>query len=283
MSVTIVAVIISLLLPKWYKATASILPPKDQGLFGSLGVAGSMLKGLSSTQKIGSLGQKTGTYNYLAILKSRSAMEAVIHKFDLMTEYAVSDSSMEKALAGLTDNVNFEVEDDDNITVEVSDRDPIRAADIANYFVEELNSISNRLGTQEARSNREFIEKRLGQSKDELHRTEEALKTYQEKNGVLVLPEQNSPGISAIADLYGMKAKKEIELAILKRTVTGENSAIQQLEIELSELNRKLGTLPETGLESFRLYRDAAIQQKVVEFLIPMYEQRKLMSKKTSR
>ncbi|MBI1807848.1 MAG: hypothetical protein HYR76_12440 [Ignavibacteria bacterium] len=278
--VTLGAVIISLLLPKWYKATASILPPKDQGLFSSLGVAGSVLKGLAPNQRIGGLGQKTGTYNFLAILKSRSAMEAVVRKFDLMNEYDVSDSSMEKALEELQDNVSFEVQDDDNITVEVLDKSPQRVAEIANYFVEQLNTISNQLGTREARNNREFIEKRIGESKDELRRTEDALKAYQEKSGVMVAPEQNSSSISAIAEMYGMKAKKEVELAILRRTVTGENAMIRQLEVELSELNKKLGTFPQVGLESFRLYRDAAIQQKVVEYLIPLYEQAKIDEQK---
>src|SRR5436190_3668993 len=62
--VTLIAVIVSLLLPKWYKATASILPPKDQSLLNLFSSTNSVLKGLTSIPKLGGLGQNTGAYNY---------------------------------------------------------------------------------------------------------------------------------------------------------------------------------------------------------------------------
>ena len=36
--VTLIAVMTSLLLPKWYRATASVLPPKEPDMLGSLGL-----------------------------------------------------------------------------------------------------------------------------------------------------------------------------------------------------------------------------------------------------
>lgn len=278
--VTILAAVVSLLLPRWYKATVSILPPKEQGTISQYGAVGTLLKGLSPAQRISGFGQDLGVYNYLAILKSRSAMEEVIRKFDLIKVYGVSDNSIETTIRGLRDNVSFEIQDEDYITIDVLDKSPQRAADIANYFVEVLNNISNQLGTREARDNREFIEKRLETSKGELRDAEEALRSYQEKSGVLVAPEQNTSSVSAMAELYGMKAKKEVELAIMERSVTKDNEALQQLKIELSELGKKIATFPEAGIESFRLYRDVAIQQKVVEFLVPLFEQAKIDEQK---
>ena len=280
LAVSILAVIVSLLLPKWYKATASILPPKQQDMLGSIGAASSVLKSLAGSARISGLSQKSGAYNYIAILKSRSAMEAVARKFDLMTVYEISDSSMERTLKALKGNTMFEVQDEENITIDVYDRSPQRAADMANYFVEVLNNISIQLGTQEARNNRDFIEKRLADSKEDLRLAEEELRKYQEKSGVMMVPEENAGSLAGIAELYASKAKKEIELAILKKTVTGESAMIRQLEVELNELNRKVGTLPRTGLESFRLFRNAAIQQKIVEFLTPLYEQARIDEQK---
>jgi hypothetical protein len=89
-----------------------------------------------------------------------------------------------------------------------------------------------------------------------------------------------SETIAPIAELYGVKAKKEVELAILKRGVSSDNPMIHQLEIEIAELNRKLSTFPGVGMESLRLYRDVAIQQKILEFLVPMYEQAKVEEQK---
>ncbi|MBI3364355.1 MAG: hypothetical protein HY033_05555 [Ignavibacteriae bacterium] len=105
--VTVVAAIVSFVLPKWYRATASILPPKDQGSFNLFGGSGSVLKGLSSLSKLGGVGQNSGAYNYLAILKSRSAMEAVVSRFDLRSVYGIDDSSIEKAVKQLKENVEF--------------------------------------------------------------------------------------------------------------------------------------------------------------------------------
>lgn len=280
--VTVVAIIVSLLLPKWYKATASILPPKEPDMLGSLGAASSVLRGLSSGRALRGLGQtQSGAYNYFAILKSRSAMESVVRKFDLLTVYDVSDSSMEKALKALQDNVAFEYQDDENITIDVMDKDPQRAADMANYFVELLNEMSIKLGTQEARNNREFIERRLAVSREDLRMAEDSLQRYQERSGiVMAIDPGTAAAISPIAELYGMKAKKEIELAILKRTVSQDNSMIRQLQLELREMERKMSTFPGVGIESLRLYRELAIQQKIIEFLVPLHEQAKVDEQK---
>lgn len=279
-TVTIVATTISFLLPKWYKATASILPPKGQDVFNPLGASSTLLKNFSGLSLFGGTKQGLGAYNYLAILKSRSAMEAVIRKFDLIKVYDVGDSSVEKAIKELQENVAFAIQDEDYITLDVYDKSPQRAADIANYFVEVLNNISIELGTREARNNREFIEKRLGDSQQQLRDAEDALRRYQEKSGVLIVPDQNNSSTSAIAELYGMKARKEIELAIMERNVTKDNQTLQQLKIELSELNKKIATFPEAGIESFRLYRNVAVQEKIVEFLVPLFEQARIDEQK---
>lgn len=277
--VTIVAVVVSLLLSKWYTATTSILPPKQQDIFGSVSGGSSLMRNLQGVARLGGVNAKSGAYNYFAIFKSRSAMEAVIRRFDLIKVYEIADSSMEKAIRELEGNVTFEQTDDEYIRIEVLDRDPRRAADIANAFVEVLNSLSIQLGTQEARSNREFIEKRLTESKDDLRNSEERLLSFQEKTG-MVMTSEESASASGVASLYALRAKKEVELAILKRGTTMDNEQTRQLSVELGELNKKLASIPEEGMESFRLYRNVVVQQKIVEFLVPLYEQARIDEQK---
>ncbi len=277
--VAVCSIIISLLLPKWYKSTASILSPKDQNLLNFFGSSNQMLRSLTSFPRIGGFGQNPNTYNYFAILKSRSTMESVVRKFDLVKVYGITDNSMEKTVKELRDNVAFELQDDDYITIEVYDKDPDRASKMANYFVEILNDISIKLATQEAKNNREFIENRLKTTRDNLHKAEEALARYQEQKGIMITPEQTS-SISALAELYALKSKKEIEVAIFEKKVTPDNEYLQQLKLELEELNRKLSTFPQASIESFRLYRDVATEQKILEVLIPLYEQAKINEQK---
>lgn len=279
--VTVFAIGVSFLLPKWYLATASILPPKDQGGLNMFGITSAAVRSLPLGQRLAGIGgQNLGVYNYLAILKSRTAMEAVINKFNLIDVYGISNHSMERAIRELEENTSFDLQEDNYITIQVFDKNPQRAAEIANYFVDILNSISIQLGTQEAKTNREFIEKRLESIRQNLQAAEDALQKYQEQTGVIVSPDQSSSSISAIAELYAMKAKREVEIAILERTVTQDNDGLRQLKIELNEIEKKLNKVPQTGIESVRLYRNAAIQQKIVEYLTPLYEQAKIDEQK---
>jgi tyrosine-protein kinase Etk/Wzc len=277
-SITSLTIIISLLLPQWYKSTATLLSPKRQDIFGSLNPTSSVLRSLGGAGLRG-FGQSSQAYNFFAILKSRTASEAVVRKFDLIRVYGVPNESMEKAIRELSGNVSFEEESDDYISIEVYDKDPQRAADMANYYVELLNEVSTALGTTEARNNREFVEGRLIQARQSLSYAEDTLRRYQEKSGMMISPEQTET-ISAIAGLYGTKAKKEVELAVLERTMGSDNEVVKRTKLELRELDRKLATFPELGLESFRLYRDVVIQQKIVEFLIPVYEQARIDEQK---
>lgn len=230
---------------------------------------------------MGGLTQKMGGYNYLAILNSRSAMEMVVRNFDLTKVYEIADTSMEEAIKALRGNVEFAYQDDEYITIDVMDKDPERAAEMANHFVVALNQISNNLGTQEAKNNREFIEKRLLKCKEDLHAAEEALKTFQEKADVVIPPAQEgSSALAGIVDLYATKVKKEIELGILEQTVSKGNPVLQQMRLELSEIEKKLSKFPEAGIGALRLYRDVAIQQKILEFIVPLHEQAKVDEQK---
>jgi tyrosine-protein kinase Etk/Wzc len=276
--ITLFALVISLLLPKWFKASASILPPSKADMLGLIG-GGSSLKNISSLGKLASIGQRSTAYNYLAILNSRSLQEAVIKKFDLIKVYETPNNSIEKTIGMLQDNFSVEEEKDDYISITVVDKDPVRAADMANYFIEMLNSISTKLAAQEGKDNRLFVEKRLYESQNDLHGSEELLKSYQEKNKMILSPDA-SASISQIASLYGLKTKKEIELAILRKATSNNNSEVQQIRLELSELEKKLSQFPEMGISSLRLYRDVAIQQRIVEYLIPIYEQTKIEEQK---
>ncbi|MBI5215675.1 MAG: hypothetical protein HY960_07965 [Ignavibacteriae bacterium] len=271
---------ISFLLPRWYKSVASIMPPKEQGVLNGMGIASSVLKSIPGLQRLGGSSQNSNLYNYIAILRSRSSMEQVVKKFDLVHVYEISDGSLEKAVKELRDNTMFEIQDEGYISLEVFDQDAKRAADITNYFITVLNSMSIQMTTQEAKSSREFIERRLEKNKTELFNAEESLRTYQERTGTLFVPEQTSNSVAVVAELYGMKVQKEIAVGILEQTFSKDNLHLQQAKTELHELNKRLAGIPQIGFESIRLYRDAVIQQKIYEYLVPIFEQAKIDEQK---
>ncbi|MDZ7266235.1 MAG: Wzz/FepE/Etk N-terminal domain-containing protein [candidate division KSB1 bacterium] len=289
---------IVLLMPNWYAATASVLPPKRPG--GLL----SMLEGSASTlfKNLAGLGVRLGgssdAYSYIAILESRSAMERVVQKFDLVRVYKSRKNSVEEAIRTLRENVEFNIATEGNITITVYDKSPQRAADMANYFVKLLNEISRELGTTEARNNREFIEKRYRQNVEDLRRAEDSLKAFQQKYGIYALPQQTESAIKAAAELKSAQVQKQMEFDIARRMFGAENPRTQALQLELMELNRRLSEIkygtddwfqqsslnffvpfkdvPELGTEYLRRFREFEIQNRLMEFLLPLYEQAKI-------
>jgi tyrosine-protein kinase Etk/Wzc len=274
--VTVVAGIVSLLLPKWYKSTASVLPARTQGMMGGMGALSQLLKDVTpgSASKLG--GSQSSSYSYLAILNSRRAAEDMIRRFDLMKEYDIDDNSMEKAIKEFYDNFNFEVTDDGAIVINIFDRDSVRAADMANHMVQILNEVSVELGTGEARKNREFLENRVAENRRQLSAAEDSLKRYQEVHGMLLLGDDAKSAAASIGALYATKVKADVELSVLQQTSGRENVAYQQLQLQRDALEKKLSTFPQLGMESFRRFRDVVIQQKIMEFLVPLYEQARL-------
>jgi uncharacterized protein involved in exopolysaccharide biosynthesis len=197
-----------------------------------------------------------------------------------MQEYGIHNNSMEDAMKELDNNYTVEVNDDGSLIISMEDKDSVRAAEMVNFMVQTLNTISIDLGTTEARSNRIFLEKRVLENKDSLRQAELHLKDFQESHGVMMLPEETKSMIGGLGDLYARKTKLDIEIELLKKTTGEANPEYIQARLEANEIDKKLGTFPAIGMESFRLYRDFVIQQKILELLIPLYEQARIEEQK---
>ncbi len=215
--VTLLSVGVSFLLPKWYASRTSIMPPRSRNLLSSLGSISSLQREIPALRSLtGSLGSEE-VYRYLAILKSRDALEMVVRKFNLVEVYDMKDKSVAKAADALEDNATFKLGEEGTISITVYDQDSQRAAAMANYFVEVVNQIGTDLNVQEARSNREFLEKRARQNEEDLKTAEGRLKSFQKEYGFYAMPQ----------------------------------------------------------VEYSRFYRELAVQQKIFEFIVPLYEQAK--------
>lgn len=269
---------VTLMIPNRYKSTARLLPPnRNTGLPGNLSqVARDFLPlaGLAGSQI------SRESQNYLAILQSYTAAKSLVEKFDLIEVYDVPKQSLERAIKQARDHVDFEIEPEGAIAVSAWDVEPQRAADMANFLVETLNQISIDLATREARNSREFLGKRVEVTRAALKEKEDELKSYQEETGTMYIGDEGTSGLSAVAELYALKARAEIELEVLSSMVSGDSPAIKQKQAELSALNSKVATIPETGLQSIRLLREVMIHQKILEFIIPLYEQARIDEQK---
>ena len=229
-------------------------------------------------------------------------MTKVIDKFDLTKVYDITSYPHEKTMKALLSNVDLEIADEGNLEISVYDKDPHRATAMANYFVEVLNEINAQLHVQNAKGNREFIEQRYNKNLDDLRQSEDALKTFQLKHGVIALPEQTEASVKAGAEIYGRLAAKEIELTVLKRTLSESHPSVAEKQIEIDAIRSKLREMsigsktaedemkifvpfrqaPALAAEYIRLYRDVEIQYKILQFITPLYEQAKVEEKRST-
>jgi len=293
---TLGAILLALLLPKWYKSTASVFPAEKADLLGGLDGIASVAKAFSPSRALSALGTNSETDRYMAILKSGSVLVAVIQKFDLVNVYGITSYPGERTAKELMSNVEFTVESEGNLTVTVYDRDPQRAADMANFFVEMLNKTNTELMVQNARGNRSFIENRYRKNLEDLRAAEDSLKSFQKKFGVIALPEQTEASIKGAAEIVGQLALKDVQLGVLRRSLSADNASVQGVQIEIDELRKKLGELntgtgvgandprvfvpfkmiPDLGAEYVRRLRNVEIQYKILQFITPLYEQAKV-------
>jgi len=150
----VVAMVISMLLPKFYGSETVIMSSTSEP--GGLGTA------LSSLPFAGALtgvaGIQTPADKIMVILKSRTVAEAVIRKFDLLrifneTHWDTAKGSWKNPLKPpllvdavdmLTKNVTkISKSKEGFITVRVEWKDPQLAADMANFYVTALTTILN--------------------------------------------------------------------------------------------------------------------------------------------
>lgn len=115
----------------------------------------------------------------MGILKSRTAADTLIKKFDLKDLY--DKKYMEDVYKKLDKRTNIRVSRKDQIiSISVEDRDPQRAADMANTYLEALDRINRTVNITEGHRKRVFLKKRLKQVKKDLSRAETELKEFQE-------------------------------------------------------------------------------------------------------
>src|SRR5690606_32419763 len=121
------SVVVALILPEWYRSTASIFPPEEETF--NLGSLTSLVA--ISTLGIGRNAPPvfaSPSDVYASILSSRTVREALIEQFDLSEVYETEN--LDRTLEALRHKVDVEVAADGIVYVTVEDKQPSRAAEM---------------------------------------------------------------------------------------------------------------------------------------------------------
>jgi tyrosine-protein kinase Etk/Wzc len=289
----IVSIAVAFLLPKKYTATVLLMPPQ-QGSSSLGSMLSSQLGSLGAMAQLagGSLGLKNPNDMYVAMLESDTVEDGMIHHFGLQQEY--HDKLLSVARKDLESHATIDGNGKDGlIHISMQDRNPQRAAQLANGYVEEFRKLSQNLAITEASQRVLFFGKELENAKNNLANAEEALKQTEQTTGLIELGSQAQALIQSAAVLRAQITAKEVEIQAMQTYATGENAQLVEAQQELDGLRSQLaklggseenpdslivpkGKVPEAGLEYVRKLREVKYNEAIFDILLRQFELAKL-------
>jgi uncharacterized protein involved in exopolysaccharide biosynthesis len=276
LTATVVAALLTLgiafLMPRWFRATAVIMPPEESDLLSNMGLA---QRALTKFPAFGILNDYfTPADTYKAILSSRSLQEEIIREFDLQKIY--HQKSLEKTIKELKNHYKIKLNPDGTIAVSAEDRDPKRAAAITNAILVALDRFNVEKRNSQARRTREFLQGRVEQTDSLLKQSELALKLYQEKHRTVAPTSVSSADVQSAADLMARKLSLEVRVGVLRSYLRADNEQVVQAQTELDQLGQRIGSLPSLQSDLTRLIRDQKIYEQLYLLLSAELEQARI-------
>ena len=279
---------ISIMMSPIYLAETKILSPQTSSsmtaqLLNQMGPASGLL-GVAPVVK-------SPNELYIGLLKSRPVRDRIIDRFNLMKIYDVK--LREDARRSLLENIKARNDLKSGIiTVGIEDKDPKRAADMANALIEELRAMNKGLSVTEAAQRRLFFEEQLKDTKDSLSKAEESMRGFQEQSGAVKIDAQAEVVIRGISELRAQIAAKEVQVRVMRTYSTPQNPDILRAEEELKGMKEQLsklesksegknvmvttGDMPSTGTQYVRLMRDLKFNETLYELLFSQFQAAKI-------
>lgn len=295
-AIMVLTYLICLAFPNKYTAKARLLPPQQNltlsaQLLNTLGGGGTpgAPSGAGGGMVAGLLGLKSPSDLYVNMMLGDTIFDRIINRFNLRKLY--KEKYIETTRRALSKTVNISAQKDGLITVEVTDKDPRRAAEMANAFAEELDKLLQELATQEASGRSAFLEKERDQANQNLTKAENALRSFSEQNSVIQIDTQTKGVLEYIARLRAEIDAKEVQIQVMRQQATRFNYDMVKLETEAQGLKNKLKTaenlydkncvsdvclttnkVPALGLEYLRLYRGVKFQEALYQLYSKVVE-----------
>ena len=290
---------LAFIIPKKFKSTAKLVVPDNQtnsalsGMISRASGAGSSSLGIDPSSL---LGLKTPGAFYTAVLESRTVQDRLVEKFDLRAHY--KKKYYQDARKRLDHNTDIEEEKKSGvITLSVIDWDPQFAALLARSYIEEMNRVAADLNTSAAHREREFLEARLKEARQDLDQSSLQLSEFSSKHTVMDVQQQSRSMMDAVARVQGELIGSESELKGLEQIYSQDNVRVRTLRARVAELQSQLKkmvgsytapgevnetapgsdypsirTLPALGYRYQELYRQAKTQETIFDFLTQQYE-----------
>jgi capsule polysaccharide export protein KpsE/RkpR len=198
----------------------------------------------------------------------------------------------------LENNVRITTTKEKAIKITAEAKSPQLAADLANFYAENLDRLNRTITNSKAGQKRQYIERRVEETHVQLVKTEEALKDFQEKNKTVAVEAQAQAMIEAAAMIQAQIMASEVQLQAMSSYLSPDNPQLVPVKSSLDELRKQLSAMqvgkgsktkpsddslhpamikvPTLALEYGRLLRDLKVQETLYTLLVAQYEQAKL-------
>lgn len=295
LSIMIITVIFSFIMPYTYSVEAILMPPKKEKSSGGLS---SFLQSFSGGGlSLASVGKSNQSKLYAAMLSSRTVVEYTIRKNNLDSSKYFDDTEHYKIVKQLREEITSDVGKNGLIQLEfglqtsffASSEEKkevaILAADIVNYAVEGLDSVLRAQSMISANLSKTYIVKELDKYYIKLDSIEAELEAYQSQNNVLEIEEQ----LKAIME-QAVTTGAELSIADAEYRIANAefNSDAPQLKVarekyeslaeqykniqtgglfESDKFSISLDKMPKIARKYATLLRDQKIMQEVMLYL----------------
>lgn len=305
--------VVNLLMPPVYRASAVVLPASGGS---GPAIPSALLQAFGGGGLLGAVKGNDPTDRFVVVLGSRTLAEGVIADCALLPVFFpgawdanrqawIGDApDLREAVRTFRDEV-LSVETTANGAIEVSAEwtDPAIAAQIANQAVKRLEEFLRRKDLTLAARHRQFLDQRRIETKVALSTAEETMKAFSEKFGLVSLTEQTRALFEAIGRIQAEIKSAEAHLDVLKEFRGDTDPDVQQRQLEVRALKRRLVELehgapddptmrvqanglvplyqlPEVGLQYARLLREVTVHNEVFTLLSAELERAKIEEKR---
>ena len=294
--VTMLSIVVSLMLPNEFRSSANLMPANTPAIGLDLLTRSSGLGGLASNL----LRTRSSAFDrFFVLLETHTVKKRVIDQFNLIEVYdtGANQYPLIDAMKRLDANTNFETFEEGNMLIEVWDEDPTRAKELTDFYVQLINEYNIEISSTEASKFKEFIGDKYAEVLASVDSIQSRTIDFQRQYGVIEFDTQASEYLGAITAVTVQLYEAELKLKMVSENARENNPIyLRQLQ-QVNALKSTLASmynntnpndvilnfsqLPEISTQYVRLKAEAEIQQEMLKFIIPIFENARMEEAKS--
>ncbi len=239
-----IGLIYGLVAPKWYRSTLTVVPARSQKAGGLSSLMGGEFAGLAAgfDSPLGG----ADVARIAAVLQSVSVTDAVIEKFDLRNRHRAKYQENARDALWRHCDVKTLIKPQ-LVQLSCEDKDPRFVQQMLSFFAEYGNQVFRRVGVSSASEEVRFLEKRVGELRQQADDSAARMREFQEKYKIVDLDTQAKAVVSALAALNSQRISKQLELDYARTFSAKDEPTMQQLRSQLSVMGGRVRDLEEAS------------------------------------